>query len=182
MNKKRKELVISVIGVLLLILSAAFCYQTVRDAIISNEKESIQNIAEVSSHSLQATLQGKSNLVYAALSGDMANEESIEASLLKVGEKGKYIRLDQVSQLQDWEADSCGEAGKNPGHVIAGPIRKTYSGGYVLYLTKAVYMNRSIAPLKKAEDAVVVDSSKLSIPEVRDCIVDAFQKSLKFKG
>jgi len=88
MNKKRKELVISVIGVLLLILSAAFCYQTVRDAIISNEKESIQNIAEVSSHSLQATLQGKSNLVYAALSGDMANEESIEASLLKVGEKG----------------------------------------------------------------------------------------------
>ena len=43
-------------------------------------------------------------------------------------------------------------------------------------------MNRSIAPLKKAEDAVVVDSSKLSIPEVRDCIVDAFQKSLKFKG
>ena len=32
-------------------------------------------------------------------------------------------------------------------------------------------MNRSIAPLKKAEDAVVVDSSKLSIPEVRDCIV-----------
>ena len=45
MNKKRKELVISVIGVLLLILSAAFCYQTVRDAIISNEKESIQNIA-----------------------------------------------------------------------------------------------------------------------------------------
>lgn len=70
MNKKRKELVISVIGVLLLILSAAFCYQTVRDAIISNEKESIQNIAEVSSHSLKATLQGKSNLVYAALSGD----------------------------------------------------------------------------------------------------------------
>jgi len=145
MNRKRKELIISVTGVLLLLLSAVFCYQTVRDAIIDNEKESIQNIAEVSSHSLKATLQGKSNLVYAALSGDMASEESIEASLLKIGEKGKYIRLDQVSQLQDWEADSCEEAGKNPGHVIAGPIRKTYSGGYVLYLTKAVYMNRSIA-------------------------------------
>lgn len=43
-------------------------------------------------------------------------------------------------------------------------------------------MNRSIAPLKKAEDAVLVDSSKLTIAEVRDCIVDAFQKSLKFKG
>lgn len=59
MNKKRKELIISVTGVLLLLLSAVFCYQTVRDAIINNEKESIQNIAEVSSHSLKATLQGK---------------------------------------------------------------------------------------------------------------------------
>ncbi len=39
MNKKRKELVISVIGVLLLILSAAFCYQTVRDAIIVMKKK-----------------------------------------------------------------------------------------------------------------------------------------------
>ena len=53
MNRKRKELIISVTGVLLLLLSAVFCYQTVRDAIIDNEKESIQNIAEVSSHSLK---------------------------------------------------------------------------------------------------------------------------------
>ena len=41
MNRKRKELIISVTGVLLLLLSAVFCYQTVRDAIIDNEKESI---------------------------------------------------------------------------------------------------------------------------------------------
>ena len=104
MNKKRKELVISVIGVLLLILSAAFCYQTVRDAIISNEKESIQNIAEVSSHSLQATLQGKSNLVYAALSGDMANEESIEASLLN-GRKSLF-RLRQSTERAERNSGS----------------------------------------------------------------------------
>lgn len=43
-------------------------------------------------------------------------------------------------------------------------------------------MNRSIAPLKQAEDAVVIDSSKMSIPEVMDRIVDAFQESLKLKG
>lgn len=43
-------------------------------------------------------------------------------------------------------------------------------------------MNRSIAPLKQAEDAVVIDSSQLSIPEVMDRIVDAFQESLKLKG
>ena len=43
-------------------------------------------------------------------------------------------------------------------------------------------MNRSIAQLKQAEDAVVIDSSRLSIPEVMDRIVDAFQESLKLKG
>ena len=43
-------------------------------------------------------------------------------------------------------------------------------------------MNRSIAPLKQAKDAVVIDSSKLTIPEVMDRIVDAFQDSLKLKG
>ena len=43
MNKKRKELIISVTGVLLLLLSAVFCYKTVRDEIINIEKESIHN-------------------------------------------------------------------------------------------------------------------------------------------
>ena len=43
-------------------------------------------------------------------------------------------------------------------------------------------MNRTIAPLKQAKDAVVIDSSRMSIPEVMDRIVDAFQESLKLKG
>lgn len=89
MNRKRKELIISVTGVLLLLLSAVFCYQTVRDAIINNEKESIQNIAEVSSHSLKATLQGKSNLVYAALSGDMASEGEYRSKFIEDWRKGE---------------------------------------------------------------------------------------------
>ena len=46
MNRKRKELIISVTGVLLLLLSAVFCYQTVRDAIIDNEKESIKGYTQ----------------------------------------------------------------------------------------------------------------------------------------
>ena len=177
MDKKRKELIISAIGLILLMLSAVFCYRTVRDAIVNNEKESVQNIAEVSSHSLRATLQGKSNLVYAALSGDMASEESIEASLLKIGEKGKYISLDQIEYLKKWEADSCEKAGKNPGQVIAGPIQKTNQGGYVLYLTKAVYMNRSIAGYVQIElnlDEIYEeeqDLSNLSIGSHGYCIV-----------
>ena len=43
-------------------------------------------------------------------------------------------------------------------------------------------MCRSIAPLRQAEDAILVDSSQMTIPQVRDCIVDAFQKTMKFKG
>lgn len=43
-------------------------------------------------------------------------------------------------------------------------------------------MNRSIAPLRQAEDAVLIDSSAMTIPEVMDRIVDAFQESLKLKG
>ena len=43
-------------------------------------------------------------------------------------------------------------------------------------------MNREIAPLKQAEDAVLIDSSAMTIQEVMDSIVNAFQESLKLKG
>lgn len=43
-------------------------------------------------------------------------------------------------------------------------------------------MNRTVAPLKQAEDAVLIDSSSMTIQEVLECIVDAFQESLKLKG
>ena len=43
-------------------------------------------------------------------------------------------------------------------------------------------MNRSTAPLRQAEDAVVIDSSSMTINEVMDKIIDAFQESLKLKG
>ena len=39
MNKKKKRIDYFSDRVLLLLLSAVFCYQTVRDAIINNEKE-----------------------------------------------------------------------------------------------------------------------------------------------
>ena len=37
-------------------------------------------------------------------------------------------------------------------------------------------MNRAIAPLKQAEDAVLVDSSDMSIEEVVDAIIAAFKE------
>ena len=43
-------------------------------------------------------------------------------------------------------------------------------------------MNRSTAPLRQAEDAVVIDSSTMTINEVMEKIIDAFQESLKLRG
>ena len=37
-------------------------------------------------------------------------------------------------------------------------------------------MEREIAPLKQAEDAVLVDSSDMTIEEVVDCIMKEFEK------
>lgn len=37
-------------------------------------------------------------------------------------------------------------------------------------------MERKIAPLKKAEDAVLVDSSDMTIEEVVECILEEFEK------
>ncbi len=38
-------------------------------------------------------------------------------------------------------------------------------------------MNREIAPLKQAEDAVLIDSSVMSIEQVVDAIIDVFEKT-----
>ena len=38
-------------------------------------------------------------------------------------------------------------------------------------------MNREIAPLKQAEDAVLIDSSDMSIEQVVDAIIDVFEKT-----
>ena len=38
-------------------------------------------------------------------------------------------------------------------------------------------MTREIAPLKQAEDAVLIDSSDMSIEQVVDAIIDVFEKT-----
>jgi cytidylate kinase len=40
-------------------------------------------------------------------------------------------------------------------------------------------MTRKIAPLCQAEDAILVDSSEMTIEEVVDAVVDAFNKKVK---
>lgn len=85
----------------LILLIAFFCYQTVKKTIVNNEKESMAGIARVSAHSLETSLKAKSNLVYAALSGDMDNEEDIQQNMLKTGEKSRYIPEDKMAALKN---------------------------------------------------------------------------------
>ena len=40
-------------------------------------------------------------------------------------------------------------------------------------------MNREFAPLKQAEDAIVIDSSNMTIDEVADSIIKYYEKSVK---
>ena len=90
----------------LILLIAFFCYQTVKKTIVNNEKESMAGIARVSAHSLETSLKAKSNLVYAALSGDMDNEEDIQQNMLKTGEKSRYIPEDKMEALKKWEEEA----------------------------------------------------------------------------
>ena len=74
----------------LILLIAFFCYQTVKKTIVNNEKESMAGIARVSAHSLETSLKAKSNLVYAALSGDMDNDSRSTVWPSKEGRGGLH--------------------------------------------------------------------------------------------
>ena len=91
---------IAFFGTLLLACIAFLCYLSVEKAIVEREQESMKSLAKVNAQSLKTSLRAKSNLIYAALSGDMEDEEDIKKGMLKVGEKGSYIAL---GQLGNWK-------------------------------------------------------------------------------
>lgn len=171
------QIIVTAAGAILLLLIAVFCYHTVKEAIVSNEKESIISIAKVSTHSLETSLLAKSNLVYAAMSGDMESEEDIRRNMLKTGEKSKYIPITETDSLKKWEKQACEEARVLPGEVTAGPVIHMDDGYFALYLTKAVYMEGSIAGYVQVElnlDDVYRDEQALSglnVGNQRYCIV-----------
>lgn len=164
MNPKRK-ITIAVLGTVLLVGIAFFCYRMVEKAIVENEKESMRSLAEVNAQSLMTSLRAKSNLIYAALSGDMEDEADIQKGMLKVGEKGKFIALQDLEKVEAWQQEECEEAGRRPGEVVCGPIRQSKDEYYVLYMTKAVYMNQSIAGYVQIElnlDEIYAEEQALS--------------------
>lgn len=161
----KKQIFITVLGIIALLLIAVFCYKSVEKAIIENEQESLRGLAKVNAQSLKTSLQAKRNLVYAVLSGDMENVDEIETALIKTREKGKYIPAEDEDKLEPWEKEQCKMAGMNPGEVVTGPVRITEKGYYGLYLTKAVSITGSIAGYVQIElnlDEIYVQEQALS--------------------
>ena len=89
----KKQIVFSIVGVVLLVAIAVFCYKNVQNTIVANEQESLKSLARMNAQSLQSSLETKQNLIYAVLSGDMKDEKDIEMGMLKLREKGEYISL-----------------------------------------------------------------------------------------
>lgn len=165
MKSRRVQTSITAVGALLILVMAFMCYRTVKETIVNNEKENMISIARVSARSLEAGFRAKSNLVYAALSGDMDNVAAIEQNMLKTGEKSRYIPQADAGSLKKWEKEACDEAAVQPGEVIAGPVRHLDEGYYALYLTKAVYIGKSLAGYVQVElnlDEVYEEEQALS--------------------
>ncbi|MBP7319758.1 MAG: sensor histidine kinase [Lachnospiraceae bacterium] len=150
-QRKIKDFVIVAVGIVLILASAFFSYHTVKNTIVEREQESLRSIANVSTQSILASIQAKSNLIYAAFAGDMGSFDEMKQSLLKVEEKGNCIMLSEAETLEEWRKNVCDQAARSPGEVIEGPVRQVEAGYYVLYMTKAVYMEGSLAGYVQVE-------------------------------
>lgn len=171
----RKQVVTSMIGLFLLALTAIFCYRRVEKTIIGNEQEGLKSLAKVNAQSMESSLSAKSEKIFSMFSGDMETEAEIEETIIKLGEKGKYIESDCVIEEDLDEVRK--EAIQTPWEVITGPIIQSESGGYILYMTKAVSVSGKITGVVQIEidlDDFYENEQALSNLEVansRYCIV-----------
>jgi len=147
----KKQVFIAALGMALCVALAVFCYVSAKNTIIANECESLQSLAEVNAQSLLSSLEAKSKLVYVAFSGDMDGVEDIERGLLRLEEKGQYISGGELEEQPGWKQKLCEEAGANPGMVVAGPVEEAEQGYYILYMTKAVYIEGRISGYVQVE-------------------------------
>lgn len=146
-----KQAGISIVGVIALVAAAMFCYNRVEKTIVANEQESLKSMAEVNAQSLGASFLAKSDLLYAALSGDMDSLEEVEKGMIKLKEKSTYISNEEIEGLERWQKNVLNGAIENPGEVRIGPVKKTEEGFYVLYMTKAVSVQGSITGCVQTE-------------------------------
>lgn len=163
---KRRHILLAAAGSMALLGIGLFCYHMVKSTIIEKEQISLQSVARISAQSLTTSFQAKTNLIYGAFSGDMDGEEEIRQNLLKVGGRGRYIEWNSVDKLKDWEKTVCEKAGKSPGKVIVGPVKKSSMDSYAMYMTKALYMKGSITGYVQMEldlDEIYEEGQALSM-------------------
>lgn len=174
MRKKKilkKHILIPALGVIMLIAIAVFCYSSVERTIIGNEQEGLKGLAKVNAQSMESSLMAKRDLIFAMFSDDMASEEEIETALVKIGEKGNYISVDDIAELVEKTAVS------NPWEVVIGPVAKSEEGFYELRMTKAVSVEGRISGVIQIDinlDEFYAEEQALSSLEVennRYCIV-----------
>lgn len=146
-----KQAGITVIGVIALVSAGVFCYNRVEKTIVSNEQESLKSLAEVNAQSLEASFRTKSDLLYAALSGDMGSTEDVEKGMLKLKEKCSFFSNQEMSDLEMWQTDAFDRAKQSPGEVVIGPVRRSEEGFCVMYMTKAVSVQGVIAGCAQVE-------------------------------
>lgn len=170
-NLLKSHIIITILGLMFLIGIAVFCYNSVERTIIGNEQESLKSLAKVNAQSMESSLDAKRELLFAMFSDDMDSEAEVETSLLKTGEKGRYIPADEISETV------CLQAVAEPWEVIVGPIHKCEEGYYGLYMTKAASVNGKISGVVQIEinlDEFYDEEQALSDLEVdnsRYCIV-----------
>lgn len=145
-RKLKKQFVIPVLGLVILIVAAIICYNRVERTIIGNEQESLKSLASVNAGSMQSSLEAKMDKISAMFSSDMKNKEEVEIVLAKMGEKGKYIKI-----TKEIEGDSITQAIEQPWEVITGPVLQTETGDFVLYMTKAVSIQGKITGVVQVE-------------------------------
>lgn len=172
----KKQITFTVVGVILLVVIAVFCYKNVENTIIENEQESLKSLARMNAQSLKSSLEEKKNLLYAVLSGDMKDQKDIERGMLKLREKGEYIPIEVLKEQEEWKQDVCAKAGENPTEVVVGPIVQTLEGYYAIYMTKAVYIGGWLSGYTQMElnlDEIYADEQALSDLQStdRDCVV-----------
>lgn len=78
----RKQFYMVLIGMIICISLAVFCYRSAEEAIIDNEQESLKNLAKVTAKSLESNLEARKKLVNASVPGDLKNVDEIERELL----------------------------------------------------------------------------------------------------
>lgn len=178
-NKKIliRQILITCVCIICLFGFASFCYTSVEKMIISKEEENMKSLAKVNARSLFSTLESKKNLVYAAFSGDMENLDEVESGIIKMGERCKYVPLEEIRKQTQWEQKQCAEILKNPGEVVVGPIEPAEKQGYVLYMMKTISVKGKITGYVRVQldlDEIYEEEQALSALKTengRYCIV-----------